>query len=810
MNTNLATSSPPRPSDQDAFQLRCYRSQREISPGHWQPLAQQGTVGLDQHWLSLLEQSRVNQLEPAYLLFSNVDNETVGLANVYGTQTDFATMDSTMPAKHRAIIKSWFPDFMKFRVLECGLFTSVGESVTVADPASKARAIQKTAEFMQKEALERGFRFQVFRDIDQSNYNLYAQVLQPLGYYPTLGFANAALKIQWSDLESYLQSCDHKVRYKLRSSLRTQEKLGITIETTAEFSELAPKMARLWRNVNESASEYSREKLDEDFFVGMANDPGKHAEAVLFRYEGKLVAFMLNIVGQRSYTMLDWGVDYSFEHYRKANLYRAASVISLQRAIELHKGSFEMGITNYVPKRLLGAELQPLVYFVKGTHSRKEGQCLVKLISKSILQPDELRLEDVDISDCLQTKVELSQNLFRRDDVLKVIESDDRANELRLADIYGFFPQLSSGQAPSIQIRGENPMVNLGSNNYLGLSIDEGVKARAIEAIEHYGTGCSGSPLLNGTLELHVELATKLAQHVGQQSALVFSTGYQANLAAISTLCKARDTVAILDIANHRSLFDAVKFAGCKIVTYGHNNTEQLERILRRYSDHPSLVVADSVFSMEGTIANLPEIVRLVKQYNSRLYLDESHAVGVCGANGGGVAQMYGLEQDVDAIMGTFSKSLATMGGFVAGSEDMVDFLKHNASGYVFSASLAPPVAAGALAALEAVQSQPQRRERVLHKAAFMAEKLQEMGFRATFHGVPIVPVAFGCSALTMAAFRRLYQLGVYVNPVAPPAVPQENTGFRTSYMATHEWDHIHLALNAFEQLAQEMSLFKN
>jgi len=340
----------------------------------------------------------------------------------------------------------------------------------------------------------------------------------------------------------------------------------------------------------------------------------------------------------------------------------------------------------------------------------------------------------------------------------------------------------------------------LGTNSYLGLATHPKVKEAAKEAIEKYGSGCSGSPMLNGTLDLHHQLANELAQFIGKQDALIFSTGYQTNVGVVSALVN-RDDVLIMDERNHASLIDGARLAGATFVRYKHNDLESLESVLQKFANRPKLVVTDTLFSMEGTVINLPGMVQLVKKYHARLMLDESHAIGVMGPTGRGIAEQFGLTDQVDIIMGTFSKSFASIGGFVAGDRKIIDTLRHTSRSHIFSASLPPSAVAAVLAAIKIIDEEPERRTRLLQNARFLAEGLQDSGYAITHQGSAIIPVFCGHELITIAAFHKLFEEGVFVNPVTWPAVPRNQEMLRISLMATHDEDMLLKALEVFRKI---------
>lgn len=318
-------------------------------------------------------------------------------------------------------------------------------------------------------------------------------------------------------------------------------------------------------------------------------------------------------------------------------------------------------------------------------------------------------------------------------------------------------------------------------------------------AIDTYGSGCSGSPMLNGTLDLHVELARRLAAFTGKDDALLCSTGYQTNLGVVSGLLHARDAV-VMDERSHASLIDGARLSRAALQRYRHADLTSLGEELQRCASRRVLVVTDSVFSMEGTVVDLPGIIALVRRHHARLLLDESHAIGVLGPGGRGVAELYGLLGDVDLVMGTLSKSLASIGGFVAGDRRIIDTLRHTARSHLFSASLPPASVAAALTALTIIETEPERRHRLLANAAFFSAGLRRLGYQVADHGNALLPVFCGNELLALAAYQRLLSGGVFVNPVTYPAVPKGKELLRVSLMATHDETMLRRALDVFDQ----------
>jgi 8-amino-7-oxononanoate synthase len=379
------------------------------------------------------------------------------------------------------------------------------------------------------------------------------------------------------------------------------------------------------------------------------------------------------------------------------------------------------------------------------------------------------------------------------------------AKEAIAAGIYPYFIPLTENEGSEAVFRGHR-LIMCGSNNYLGLTTHPKVRQAAIEAIERYGTSCTGSRFLNGTLEMHEQLEHELAEWVGKEAALVFSTGMQVNLGTISSLVGRGDTV-ILDKDDHASILDGAKLSWGDCKRFAHNDMADLERILARLPEGKGkLVIVDGLFSMGGDIAPLPEIVPICKKYGARLMVDDAHAMGVLGG-GRGTAAHFDMTDQVDLIMSTFSKSFASLGGFIAGDEPVIHYIKHHARALIFSASIPPSNAAAALAALQVMKEEPERIQRVNQIGDYMRKGFQQLGFNTGHSQTAVIPIIIGDTMQTIITWRLLFDAGVFVNPVLSPGVPEGSELLRTSYMATHTDDQLNRVLGIFEQVGKEMGL---
>ncbi len=370
---------------------------------------------------------------------------------------------------------------------------------------------------------------------------------------------------------------------------------------------------------------------------------------------------------------------------------------------------------------------------------------------------------------------------------------------------YPYFIALNENEGTEVMYQGHR-LLMCGSNNYLGLTTHPSVKQAAIDAVNRYGTSCTGSRFLNGTLELHERLESELADWVGKPAALVFSTGMQTNLGVISALIDRAD-VLVLDKLDHASIVDGARLSWGETKRFRHSDIADLERVLSAIPDGKGrLVVVDGLFSMEGDIAPLPEIIPLCKKYAARLMVDDAHAMGVLGG-GRGSAAHFGLTDGVDLIMSTFSKSFASLGGFIAGDAEVISYIKHHARALIFSASIPAPSAAAALAALEVMRAEPERAQRVNAIAGRVRDELRRLGFDIGNSQTPIVPILIGDDMRTIYTWKALFEAGLFVNPVLSPAVPEGSQLLRTSYMATHTDAQIDRALELFEKIGRQMGI---
>ncbi|MDA8169999.1 MAG: pyridoxal phosphate-dependent aminotransferase family protein [Nitrospiraceae bacterium] len=394
---------------------------------------------------------------------------------------------------------------------------------------------------------------------------------------------------------------------------------------------------------------------------------------------------------------------------------------------------------------------------------------------------------------------------IKRQDLFEKCRRFTKAREVMEAGLYPYFRTIESAQDPVVYMNGKR-MIMVGSNNYLGLTNHPKVKEAAIEAVKKYGTGCAGSRFLNGTLDIHVALEEKLARFMRKEAALVFSTGFQVNLGVISSLI-GKDDMVVIDKMDHASIIDGCRLSHGEVKKFRHNDVADLERVLSGSAGTPALVVIDGVFSMEGDIAKLPGILEVTHRYGARLMVDDAHGIGVLGKTGRGTAEHFGLENEVDLIMGTYSKSLASIGGFIAGSENTIHYIKHFARALIFSASPPPASVAAVSAALDIIEREPERLVRLREITRRMIKGFKDMGFEIGPTETPIVPVMVGENETAFRMAMMLQEEGVFANVAVSPAVPNGKALIRTSYMATHTDEHLETVLNAFSKVGKSLGI---
>lgn len=398
-----------------------------------------------------------------------------------------------------------------------------------------------------------------------------------------------------------------------------------------------------------------------------------------------------------------------------------------------------------------------------------------------------------------------SPQVFGRSPLLDKCDRFTKAEELRQAGLYPYFRTIESAQDTEVVIDGKK-MLMLGSNSYMGLTNDPRIKDAAIKAVEKYGSGCAGSRFLNGTLDIHIELEEQIASFLDKEAAIVFTTGYQTNLGVISALVGREDHVFI-DRTDHASIVDGARLGFGRTHKFVHNCVNDLDRMLSNSNAKGKMVVVDGIYSMEGDIAKLPEIVRVARKHRAAVFVDDAHSIGVLGRIGNGTADHFDLTNEVDIIGGTFSKSLASIGGYVAADRATIDFLRHHARALIFSASMAPACVAATQKALEIIIAEPERRAKLWKNTEFMIRELKRMGLDTGDSETPIIPVVTGEMERCFTMWRMLHDAGLFVNPVVAPATSPDRSLIRVSVMATHTEAQLTRALETIESIARKLAL---
>ncbi len=378
--------------------------------------------------------------------------------------------------------------------------------------------------------------------------------------------------------------------------------------------------------------------------------------------------------------------------------------------------------------------------------------------------------------------------------------------EAKAAGVYPYFRAISSEQEPEVIIDGRKVLM-FGSNCYSGLVSDPRIKEAAVEATRKYGTGCAGSPFLNGTLDLHKKLEQRIAEYIGKEDVMIYSTGFEVNLGVVSCLTGREDYI-LRDEQDHASIIEGSRLSFSTVLKYKHNDMEALEKQLQRCEpDKVKLIVTDGVFSMEGDVANLPEIVRLAKKYDASVMVDEAHGIGVFGRGGRGTCDHFGVTKDVDLIMGTFSKSFASLGGFIATDKEVTNFLRHHSRSYIFTASITPASTAACLKAIDILEQEPERQEHLWKITNYALQGFRDAGFEIGKTTTPIIPLFVRDDYKTYRITRDLFDEGLFVNPVVTPAVAPQDTLIRFSLMATHTKEQVEFALDKFIKVFRKHGL---
>jgi 8-amino-7-oxononanoate synthase len=775
-----------------------YTSITDIPLQIWNDLAPKDKVGLESGHLKAIEISGINSIKPYYLI-GYWGEMPVAIAYCFVMDLDLAKLGNEIAADVLTTLKTWYPEFMNYKILECGFISGLGTAIIAKEEYLTFFLDGLNLEF---EAIgsEEQADFCLIRDIPCQSYRPF-EILRKKGYQAVPGFPVSRMIMPWNSFEEYLAALRCDKRQEVKKKMKQLAVPEISVQIIQDFGPYAEQLAELWKQVADRKNDYEHEHLTKEYFEAINRELPDRSHIVAICKNKTIIAFALCFEGDEEYFWAYVGMDYQYRD--TYSLYFNLVFQNIKTALKHGKKVINMGITSYDFKLYMGCELDPQLYFVKHLARPELTIAFEALLRKGIVQPENHHhcFKNRDISERVQLK-DLYLNLLATEDQKDIFHRTynfDRPRILESINLYAYFPAFESAQEPVISYEGRE-IIMMGTNCYLGLSTHPEVKQAAKEAIDSYGTGCSGSPILNGTLDIHGKLAKSLADFMHKDAALIFSTGYQTNLGVISTLAGKNDII-IMDERNHASIVDGALLSKATIMRFRHNNMSSLEKMLQRAGDSPKLIVVDSLFSMEGTVINLPEVVQLARKYKTRLMLDESHAIGVIGLGGRGVAEYFGLMDEVDIIMGTFSKSLAAQGGFVAADRDLIYGLRHSARSHIFSASLSPAIVAAVQAALNILIREPERRQRLLSNAHFLAEGLVSLGYQAPYHGSAIVPIFCGNELLTLALFHKLFKEGVFVNPVINPAVPKNQEMLRLSLMPDHTPEQLAYVLETFKKL---------
>lgn len=773
-----------------------FNSIEDVDKDHWNLFVDSSVVSLDIEHLRAVEESAINDIQPVYFM-GYKDGMPQGIAYGFILRMNFARMAATYPKEVLDSVMEWQNNFMNIKILEVGHIASLGNTIACSETHQEEFMGLLSTE-IDRHGEEHDVDLCLIRDIPHDKKHRY-DGFSMKGFLSVMGFPIAQIPLKWNSFQGYLDALKSKKRNQIKATRKKMLHPEISVEIIEDYGKHAPRLAELWRLVAQANNGYEHEQLSPEYFRSMARNLRGKSHVVAIKRFDEIIAYGLNLIGEKEYFGMAEGLDYRYRDIY--DLYGNNILEGLRVAAMLGKERYNIGVTTYDYKCSLGAELQPVYYMVKAMKNGAATRVYSNWITQGIEQPENKHRAFREVGPTVMSPRDLQRRLDPSDSVdpFQNLLLNNRANEARTSRVYSYFPAFEGAQNSTVRHQGKE-VIMLGTNSYMGLSTHPRVESAMVKAIEHYGSGCSGSPLLNGTLDLHDNLSRQLAEFCGKESALLYSTGYQANLGLLSALV-GPGSLIFMDRRNHASLVDGAKLSGARILRYRHNDMQSLEKLLRGNLHKPKLVVTDSVFSMEGTMVNLPEMVDLCEKYQARLMLDESHAIGVYGPGGAGVAQHYGLSDRVDVIMGTFSKSLASVGGFGAADAKIVDGLRHVSRSHIFSASLPPACVASVSAALSIIEEEPQRRQRLLENASYLADGLEELGYELLNRQGAILPLFCGNELLALAAYKKLLEMGVFVNPVVWPAVPKGQEILRISLMATHSKAELDRALSVFYAL---------
>ena len=780
-----------------------FKSILDIPENQWDAIVPRAT-GLRHNVLQTFELSRVNNLNCHYLTFEQ-NNQWIGKANLYEVSMDFSSLDKSLSNHARRLIKSWFPDYLHLSMAECGLFAMNGDGIAVKDAQYLAQVIPLIHRELQHIATEKNLDLLVFRDVPLEQYSIYEKILAPLGYAPSAGFTNAVIDIHWDSIESYLESLNSKDRYKLKTALKIEENFGIYVEITSDYKHLAKEMADLWRNVNASSDDYNREQLDEAFFYEAGVRLQDNSEVILFYADEKLVAFMWNLVGTEDYHMADWGVDYGYPQYREANFYRAASMISLRRAIDMGKQRMQLGMTNYTPKKLLGAQMQPLVYFIKHQKKTNFTTTVNRMITDAIEQPSELNYYTagswpVDIMTDEEYKSTFTQKLvdYTTSDAFSKIEANYDIDILKLGGLYGFYPDI------------ETLDHLLSTGIFVNYTTHPNVINAAKNAWNKNSTNYSGAPFFSGESDAVRELQFKFSRVVQQQAVQLLSCGNLIHQTALPPLLDSSSLV-LLDEQTSPGIWEAIGPVGCEIKSFAHQSLSELESILKENTDRKALIIAEAAFPLFGDHTDIATLVQLKQQYGARLYVDESLTLGLNGKRFSDAHRQLGLSgqlevnDQIDVIVASTLAGFGLDAGFVAASTKVIEHIRHQATTLLFGSSLSATQLAVLSTALDLSAQRLTANSDLFNKAEFLTGKLIEQGFNAALYQSPIINIIFSDFMIALAVQKKLLQLGVAVAAIGQPLLPPDMSVIHMNLHEDISWQQLEELVDIFSSIAQDI-----
>lgn len=777
-----------------------FKSIRDIDTKAWDSVTPRAT-GLGSNVLATFELSRVNNLICHYLLFKE-DSNPVGKANLYEVSMDFTSLDKNLAPATRKLIKTWHPNYLHFSMVECGLFAMNGDGIAVTDNSLHPDIICIINQYLHQIATEKNLDLLVFRDIPLEHYETYERILVPLGYAPVAGFTNAVIDIAWDSIESYLNSLNSKDRYKLKAALKIEQNFDIRVGIKSDYKDLAKEMAQLWANVNASSNDYNREKLDEAFFYEAGLRLEKNSEVILFFHQEKLIAFMWNLIGTEDYHMADWGVDYNFQLYREANFYRAASIISLKRAIELGKKRMQLGMTNYTPKKLLGARMQPLVYFIKHMHNPDFSSTAARMITDAIEQPPELNYYSFTpwkLSSMLsrEYKAVLTSKVrdYSAEDPFGHIEENYDIDILKLGGIYSFYPNTDFID------------LHLSSGYFFNYGKHPDVIEAGTGALRCLGASNSGAPFFSGRSSLAITLQEKIARLSKQESAQLLPSGSLIYHTALPPLLKT-DSLVVLDEQSNPLIWDAITITGCEFQVYSHNNMKELEEILRNNSERKKLIITESIFPLFGDSANLVSIVALKNKYAARLCVDESIAFGLIGNPRNttlGLCAQLDLSHEIDIILASTLPGTGIDAGIITASKRIIDHICHQATPLLFAGNLSATSLSMLDTALDLSITDTSHRPALINLADKITAAVATMGFHVVYYQQPIINIVFSDFILLLAVQKKLLDMGIAVSAIGQPLLPPEMSVLRLSLNSDISDTQTQFLLEQLELLAQEI-----